>query len=168
MTRIELPDGRRVGIRPIRASDKARMLDAFARLSPVSRYRRFFAPLPALSDRMLAYLTEIDHHDHEALVATEPGGRIVGVARYIRSPDDAGAAELAVTVIDDWQSDHLGTALVGALIQRAREEGVERFTADVLWDNRRMRELLDDIGDPVLLRRQDGVESVMVPIAGGA
>lgn len=161
MTRVDLPDGRHVHIRPIRATDKGRLLDAFAHLSPLSRYRRFFTPMSRLSPEMLAYLTDVDHRDHEALVATAgPDGAIVGVARFIRLAEDPRTAELAVTVLDGWQSDHLGTALMTELIRRARDEGIERFTADVLWENRRMLELINDFGKPDLVARQDGVQTV--------
>ena len=47
------------------------MLRGFERLSPESRYRRFLAPMPELSEAAVRYLTEIDHHDHEAMIALE-------------------------------------------------------------------------------------------------
>jgi GNAT superfamily N-acetyltransferase len=80
---------------------------------------------------MLAYLTEVDHHDHEALVAFDDcSSEGVGVAWYVRV--DGATAEAAVTVADDWQGRGLGTALTSMLAERALEEGIDRFTAVVL------------------------------------
>jgi hypothetical protein len=101
-----LNDGRQVAIRPIGPDDHGRLRASHARLSPESRYRRFLATKPELTSADARYLVEIDGSDHFALVATlpdEPGEPIVAVARYIRLPDDPGAAEYAVVVGDDYQ-----------------------------------------------------------------
>ena len=120
---VTLPDGRRVRVRPIRHEDAPLLLQAFERLSATSRYQRFLGPTDRLSTPMVDYLTSIDHELHEALVAVDESGEIVGVARFIRSLEDTRAAEVAVTVIDDWQSDGVGTVLMERLIPRARELG---------------------------------------------
>jgi RimJ/RimL family protein N-acetyltransferase len=122
-------------LRPLRPDDKRRIAQAFERLSPETRYRRFFAPLPRLSEQDLRYLTEVDHHDHEALAAVNPeNGAIVGVARYVRS-DDPTEAEVAVVVGDPWQGRGVATALLQRLVARAREEGIDHFVALVMSDN---------------------------------
>ena len=86
-------------IRPVRPTDEQLLRDGFARLSAESRYRRFLVPMPRLSAPLVRYLTEVDHHDHEALVAIDPDtGRMVGVARYVRYPDDPTDADLLVAL----------------------------------------------------------------------
>ena len=86
---------------------------------------------------MLAYFTEVDHSDREAIIALEPGsGQPLGVARYIRLNDDPEAAEVAVAVIDDWQRRGLAPALLTELSRRAEDAGVCRFVAVVRADNR--------------------------------
>ena len=125
---VSLRDGTRLDVRSITPDDKAALVDGLERMGPVSRYRRFLAPIGRLRASDLRYLTEVDHHDHEALVARPHGdSQGVGVARYVRLPDDRGAAEFAVAVADDWQGRGVGTALLALLADRAREEGVERF-----------------------------------------
>ena len=115
----------------------------------------------ALSDAELTYLTEVDHHDHEALLAFDAdSGLGIGVARFVRNHEDAGLAEAAVTVTDDAQGRGLGTALLSRLADRAREEGVDRFSALVLADNRDMLDLLERAGE---VRRRD-VEAGVVEI----
>jgi GNAT superfamily N-acetyltransferase len=132
---VELRDGTRIGIRPVRPDDKDAIAAGFARLSPESRYRRFFAPLRELSPRDLAYLTEVDHHDHEALIGfDEASGEPVGVVRYVRGAEPT-EAEVAVVVVDDWQGRGVATALLDGLVTRAREEGIEHFLALVMSDN---------------------------------
>ena len=143
---IELRDGSRVRVRPISAEDKAALSDAFARLSDESRYQRFLSPMPELRPMDLVYLTEIDHHDHEALVAFDPGGAAVGVARYVRWASRPDRAEFAVTVADDWQRRGLGSLLLDRLGARAHAEGVRRFTASVLAENHEMLGLLEKLG----------------------
>jgi len=144
---VQLRDGSPVEIRSLRADDKAGLAAGFARLSELSRYRRFLSPTTRLTNGQLAYLTELDHHDHEALVAIEPASRHgLGVARYVRSSDDPREAEFAVAVADDWQRRGLGTALLGALAARAREEGITRFTGLVQAENRSMQALLQTLG----------------------
>jgi GNAT superfamily N-acetyltransferase len=90
----------------------------------------------------------VDHHDHEALVAIDPvTGNGVGVARFVRVSD--GVAECAVVVADDWQGRGLATELLDQLVERAQEEGVERFTAIVLAENAEALRLLERLGDTV-------------------
>ena len=138
---VELRDGSEIVVRPIQPDDKDAIVAGFDRMSPQSRYRRFFAPLDKLSGRDLRYLTEVDHHDHEALIAFErPTGVPVGAARYVRS-DDPAEAEVAVTVVDDWQGRGASTVLLDSLVERARAEGVERFVALVMSENTEALEL---------------------------
>jgi GNAT superfamily N-acetyltransferase len=131
---IDLADGSRVSIRPIETSDREALNRAFERLGPESRYLRFFAPIARLTDSQLEYLTDVDHHDHEALVAIdEASGEGIGVARFVRT--GANLAEPAVAVVDDWQGRGVGTMLLDALADRAREEGIRTFAASILADN---------------------------------
>jgi GNAT superfamily N-acetyltransferase len=133
--RVTLRDGSRIAIRPVRPGDKSAIAAGFDRLSPRSRYRRFFAPLEELSDRDLAYLTEVDHRDHEALIAFhEATGEPVGVVRYIRVSGTT-EAEVAVVVVDDWQGRGIATALLDRLVDRAREQGITHFLALVQTEN---------------------------------
>ena len=85
---IKLRDGSRIRIRQGHRSDRELLLQGFQRLSPESRYRRFLMAMPKLSEEMVRYLTEIDHHDHEAMIALdERTGEGIGVARYVRNRD---------------------------------------------------------------------------------
>jgi len=144
---IILRDGSRVLLRPGVATDRALLVQAFDRLSPESRYRRFFAPVKSMSEPLLDYLTSLDYVDRFAwaAISAEPGPYGVGVSRYFRLEDPA-AAEMAVTVVDDWQGKGLGRVLLDALVLEALENGIERFEGDVLVENRPMQEMLRRTG----------------------
>jgi nucleotide-binding universal stress UspA family protein len=134
-------------VRPIAPGDRDDLRAAFERLSQRSRYRRFFSPMDHLTESQLDYLTDVDHHDHEALVALDmtSGSGIVGVARFVRS--NGVEAEPAIVVADDWQGRGVGTALLASLAERSREEGVERFKALVLAENDDIVRLLGQLGE---------------------
>jgi RimJ/RimL family protein N-acetyltransferase len=146
-TPATLRDGSTVLIRQVRDTDAPLLAEGFARLSARSRQLRFLGPKKMLSAAELRYLTDVDHHDHEALGALSPAkGHGVGVARYIRDADDPRAAEIAVTIADDWQGRRLGTELLARLSDRARQAGIGRFTATVSADNVAMPRLLWKMG----------------------
>jgi GNAT superfamily N-acetyltransferase len=129
----------RVRIRPLSPADRAALAAAFDHLSEDTRRRRFGGLAAHLGERDLDWLTDIDHHRHEALVATAPGADdVIGVARYVVVPDDPRSAEVAVVVDDDWQGLGIGRRLVAGLIGRARAEGIARLIAHVATDNRRV------------------------------
>jgi RimJ/RimL family protein N-acetyltransferase len=143
---VLLRDGSQVLIRPVHSTDAPLLADGFSRLSAESRWRRFLMAKKDLSPAELRYLTDIDHHDHEALGALDrEDGRGVGVARFVRHPQDPGTAEIAVTVVDDWQRRGLGTELLTQLTARACQEGISRFTALVAADNAAMAGLLHNL-----------------------
>jgi len=142
-----LRDGSTVLIRQVRGSDAPLLADGFARLSARSRQLRFLTAKHTLSAAELRYFTEVDHHDHEAIGALSPAdGRGVGIARYIRDSGDPEAAEIAVTVADDWQGRGLGTELLARLSDRARQAGIARFTATTAYGNAAMAAVLRNMG----------------------
>ena len=95
----------------------ARRLTGWLQSGPARR--RFLTGKDRLSPAELSYFTEVDHHDHEALGAlSQRDGRGVGIARYIRSAEDPQAAEIAVTIVDEFHRRGLGTELLTRLSDR--------------------------------------------------
>lgn len=141
-----LRDGSKVLIRPVEPDDKQGLSEAFERLSEESRYRRFLTSQPRLTKTQLRYLTEVDHRDHEALVALGGDEMPAGVARYVRTEPDSDRAEVAVVVMDDWQRRGVATVLLERLAARAREEGIDHFTATALAQNHAVIDLLEELG----------------------
>lgn len=159
---ITLRSGHRVLVRALRPDDAPGLAEAFEQLSETSRYRRFFTAKPHLSEQTLAFLTAVDHHDHEALVAVSPdSGQLLGVARFIRDAREPDHAEVAVTVADSWQRRGLGTVLLRELAQRAAEEGIGYFTAEILAENQPMLTLADRLGDTETTRQGSTVSALI-------
>jgi RimJ/RimL family protein N-acetyltransferase len=125
-----------VAVHPLEAGDRAAVLEVFAGLGCRSRRLRFLTPKPRLTSADLRQLTAVDHHDHVALVAVSTAtGRPIGVARFVRDPQDQHSADVAVAVVDAWQDRGVGTMLADALARRALEVGVRRFTMMMAPDN---------------------------------
>jgi RimJ/RimL family protein N-acetyltransferase len=164
-----LPDGTQILIRPIEATDKLRLSVALGRLSRETIHRRFLAAKPRLSTAELRYLTEIDGHDHIALVA-EIDGELIAVARSVRFHDRPDTAEMAIVVADRWQHRGIGTALAEALTDAAVATGIRRIAAVMLADNEPARRLLRRIA--AHLERatlsdgaiRDGVREVLIEL----
>src|SRR3954451_16194424 len=135
---VHLRDGTPVLIRPIRADDKRFLSQGLRNMSELSVQRRFLSPKVRFSQSELRYLTEVDGRNHVALVAespTQPARRLIGVARFVRLPEDPHTAEAAIVVADDWHGRGVGSKLAGALAARARGRGIRRFTATMSSDN---------------------------------
>ena len=147
METAQLRDGSTVTIRPIEPGDTDHMREIWDGMSELSRRRRFLAPGSGdVSDADLQYLVDVDHRRHEALLAFDPQGRAIAGARYVRTPDDREAAEVAVGVVDDWHRRGLATVLLDRLTARARENGIRRYTAIVSDDNDIVLGALDRAG----------------------
>ena len=150
---VELQDGTRALIRPIGPRDRKRLNEGFENASAESIFLRFLSPQPRLSSSQLDYLTAIDHIRHEALIAVDPEtGQSFGTARYVRNDAHPETAEFAVGVGDRWMRIGLGTALLGALVFRAREVGVIRFTGLIHADNTAIRRLVEKVAGPYEIR----------------
>jgi RimJ/RimL family protein N-acetyltransferase len=150
-SRHVLADGTAVTLRLVQPSDRDELARQFGRMSPDSRYRRFFSGIRELSPEMLDYLTVVDGRDHFAIIAftesldlKEESG--VGIARFVRLPNEADVAEAAVTVVDDHQGRGIGRILLAALVDAAQERGVKKFRGEVLTSNEPMCKLLEAAG----------------------
>lgn len=156
---LELTDGRRVRVAPVRPHDAPAERDFVGTLSLTSRYRRFHFGLRELSPEASREMTEVDHHDHVAFVARPlDSAVIVADARYVRRADSADA-EFAIAVADAWQGVGLGRALLMHLIEHARAQGVGRLFGDVLWGNAPMFAMVRSLGAE--LRRIPGDATVV-------
>jgi RimJ/RimL family protein N-acetyltransferase len=147
--RAALRDGTPVLLRQIQPEDRDRLAQGLQELSATSRYLRFHADIEELSPAELDHLTQVDHHDHEAIVAIDldrPETPGVGVARYVRDHFERSVAEAVVTVADRYHGQGAATLLFGALAARARSEGIEVLRHDVLDENPVMLAFLEHLG----------------------
>jgi RimJ/RimL family protein N-acetyltransferase len=161
---VTLRDGRVALIAPLHPDDRSRYLGGVSNMSEESLYKRFMSPVARLTESQLRYLLEVDHRDHEALLAIdEESGEAVGVARFIRL-DRPEVAEAAIIVVDSWQGSGLGKAMMGMLAQAAYEVGVKSFEASVLYDNAPMLALIDSLGPRESVKRDGSSLVIEVPL----
>ena len=162
---VTLRDGARLHIRPILPTDRGKLADTQPGFSRESHYKRFFSA-PPLSDKVVQYLVDVDYGDHfawVALAADDAGEPGVASARYIRERAAHDTAEVAFSVIDDYQGRGLGTLLLGALGVAAAENGIRHFRARVLAENEPMRAILRRAGGRLDFA-EPGVLETVVPI----
>jgi acyl-CoA synthetase (NDP forming)/GNAT superfamily N-acetyltransferase len=161
---VLLADGTAVHLRPIEPTDADGIVAMHARFSARTRYLRYFSPYPRIPERDLHRFVNVDHRDREALVV-EAGGRLLAVGRYERLGPDAPDAEVAFVVEDAQQGKGIGSVLLEHLAAAAREEGINRFVAEVLPENGTMLRVFADAGYQVDRRYADGVVHLTFPIA---
>jgi len=158
---VLLTDGGVARLRPIRPADAAKLVEFYDRVSAESKYLRFFAPYPRLSERDVARFTQVDYVDRVAFILTV-GEQMIAVGRYDRVVNDE--AEVAFLVEDAHQGRGIAQLLLEHLAEAARERGITKFVAEVLPENRRMAQVFADAGYRVHKGIQDGVLSVEFPI----
>ena len=156
-------------VRPIRAEDKPLLSDALRRLSDESVQRRFLTPKHSFSGSELRYLTEVNAVDHVALVAEDPADPargLIAVGRFVRLADDPDAAEVAITVADDWQGRGLGSLVGNHLAHAARNRAIRRFTATMAADNRAAHRLMARLTSRLQQRHAGGgVDELILDLA---
>ncbi len=164
-----LRDGTPLLVRRIRPDDKRLLEVGLRQLSDRSVQRRFLSPKRKFSRAELRYLTELDGRSHVALVAespTQPGRRLIGVARFVRLHDDPEAAEAAIVVADDWQGRGVGSMLAREVAARARGLGIKRFTATIAGDNVPAHRLLHNLNAHLEQRTSGhGVSELVLDLA---
>ena len=147
--------------RPLRAGERAPVLEVFAGLSERSRRLRFLGSKPRLLETDLERLVDVGCCGREAVAAIDQAtGRTVGIARFVRD-EGAPEAEIAFAVVDEWQGKGLGRRLLAELRTLAREQGILRFRALVALGNGPALALVRGVGEE-LVRRQAGGEVELV------
>ncbi|ONF73603.1 GNAT family N-acetyltransferase [Amycolatopsis keratiniphila] len=141
--KVTLRDGRTVSVRRLTSADAAELGEAIRHADAGTLHGRFCGPPPKVTPRLLEHLTELDFHRRYALVAREPDGHGVAVARY-EATQDPGVAEIAVAVDPRWRRAGVASALIRRLAVAALRNGFDRFTVTYLADNRPVADLLDE------------------------
>jgi acetyltransferase len=153
-------------VRPIRPDDAQMLQDLVRSLSPESRYFRFVSSFNELPATMLSRFTLIDYDREMALVAVvnerKKGGegslveadRIVGVSRYVITPDQA-SCEFSLVVAEDMKGRGLGSRLMENIMDAARERGLSEIVGLVLRSNSAMLKLMRGMGFEVKAFAED-------------
>jgi RimJ/RimL family protein N-acetyltransferase len=165
---VRLRDGTEAVVVPLLPANREALRHEYEHLSLETRFGRFLAAVPHLTDAMLdRVVDDVDNRDHVALVLlvlAEDGTEVpAGLARIIRYPDDATAADLAVTVVDEWQGRGVATELLRLLV-RERPHGVKRILTEVSATNAPSLAMLRRIGKVRVSRAEAGVLHVEVDL----
>ena len=158
-TTMALDDGTQINFRPIHPTDEPRMRDLFYALSQQSVYYRWMSHLKRMPRKEIQNYVYIDHRDQVSIVGTLPeshGEEIIAVGGYFLNPK-TNRAEVAFTVLDDWQNRGIGTYLLRQLIRVAKRYGIAGFTAEVLRQNKAMQTVFNNADCRVKSRLEEGV-----------
>ncbi|OKH93315.1 bifunctional GNAT family N-acetyltransferase/acetate--CoA ligase family protein [Streptomyces uncialis] len=160
---VVLRDGGTARIRPITVDDADRLVSFYEHVSDESKYYRFFAPYPRLSDKDVHRFTHHDFVDRVGLAATI-GGEFIATVRYDRidavgrpATAPADEAEVAFLVQDAHQGRGVASALLEHIAAVARERDIRRFAAEVLPANTKMIKVFTDAGYQQKRSFEDGV-----------
>jgi GNAT superfamily N-acetyltransferase len=161
-----LRDAMEIEIRAQRRQDREDLEAAILHMSNESFYRRFFVAKHHFSEKEAEYFLNIDFINHVALIAvahenSKPA--IVGAGRYVVVAP--GTAEVALGVIDEYQGQGIGGALMRNLSSIARQAGLNRLIAEVLASNGAMLKLFEKSGMHMSKRREDAVVHVTLTYA---
>jgi ribosomal protein S18 acetylase RimI-like enzyme len=157
----KLRDGRSVTIRALKPEDRSAMLSAVGRVSAQSLYRRFFGPKRGFSEKEVDFFVNVDFVNHVALVASVKEGEdntIIGAGRYVVT--QPGAAEVAFAIVDEYQGQGIGSALLRHLVLIGRESGIRQLAAEVLPENAPMLAMFRKFGF-TFKRGEDAVHVVL-------
>ena len=159
-----LRDGRKIQIRALRPQDRDGLTSAVARVGKESLYRRFFAGKREFSEKEVSFFVDVDFVNHVALVAVVKEGQatIVGGGRYVVVRP--GQAEVAFAVIDEYQGQGIGAALMRHLGAIARHSGLRELIAEVLSENVAMLKVFEKSGLEMSTKREGAVVHVSLRI----
>ena len=145
----QLEDGRRICIRTVTPTDEARLRHGIARMSPRSRYLRFFSGATSPPDWVIDRLLDADgtlHIAWGAIDLSDPGESAMAVVHAMR-PDAADRVmEFSVGVVDAYHGLGLGRLLTATLLLDAADEAVDTFSAHVLAENDAARGFIRKLG----------------------
>jgi len=166
---ITLPDGGVMRMRLVQPVDREGIIHAFDSLSAETRVQRWFYPKMSLSeDEVEALISPADDH-HGAISAieldadgNEKSG--IGMARFVRSKENPDAAEIAITIVDDWQGLGIGRILLHRLLAMVSERGIPYVDGRLQADNLPMRHLLEPYVPQGGFRREDSTLTFRFPV----
>ncbi len=161
---LKLHDGTKLRLRPLRATDEELLRDMFRRCSEETVHRRFLSAVRSIGHADLRDFLDLDYRNRYAHVAMHgpPGhGKMIGLAQYSFDPQ-SGLADVAFTVEDDWQHRGIGTSLLQALLEVAKENIAEGVTAHVQVENSPMLKVFHRCGFPVETKLEEGQYSLKI------
>lgn len=166
-----LTNGVTIRLRAIEAGDRIALREQlFLKLGKESLRNRFFGFKADLSESELTNFCRVDFCRHVAVVAevlSSGSRRLVGVGRMVRASSGAVAAEIAITVQDEFQGLGIGGMLLRKLVDAARELGIERLVGSMFAQNYRMAKLVRASGLPCETSLDNGILTLSIDLRAG-
>jgi RimJ/RimL family protein N-acetyltransferase len=153
----KLRNGQWIEIRALRPQDRDDLIAAVSRTSSESLYRRFFAIRRHFTETEESFYLNVDFVSHVALIAlADENGQpvIIGGGRYVVG--EPGQAEVAFTVVDKYQRQGIGAALLRHLAIIAKQAGLRELVAYVMAENRAMLKVFEKSGLKCTAKREAG------------
>jgi RimJ/RimL family protein N-acetyltransferase len=166
---ITLPTGSVMRLRLVRAADREGIIEAFDRLSAETRVQRWFYPKMRLSEDEIEALIAQGDDNNGAISAIELDAdgeekSGIGMARFVRSHENPDAAEIAITIVDDWQGLGIGRILLHRLLAMISERGIPFVDGRLQAENSRMRTLLEPYVPEGGFHREDEALTFRFPV----
>lgn len=155
--------GTKFNIASLTPADRAQIQAGLKYMSHESIRNRFMGSKREFSEKELDYLTSLDGINHYAVGVEEAGAphRGVAVIRMVRSASDSTEAEVAITIIDDYQKKGLGSFLLDVLYLAALERGISKFAFTFFPQNEGIIRLIEKKGVPKTTRSHDSVRMLL-------
>lgn len=152
-----------IRLRPLRVDDMDREHRFFKSLSVHTRQMRLMGSVRDLTPEQLRQACDIDENVAFAVAATAVDihgeEQFVGVARFSPSNEaqysDAGQAEFAVVVNDEWQRMGIARRLMRQVLYQARKLGYRGVQSETFSINEGMIGLARSLGMTVTRSRED-------------
>jgi acetyl coenzyme A synthetase (ADP forming)-like protein len=166
--RLILRDGSTASIHVATPKDQQALREFFERLSPESRYQRFFSfRLP--DDQLLGTLCDSSNpRECLTLIVTriiEGARRVIATGSYVLA--EPKKAEVGVVAADQFQGKGLATLLLERLSLLAVRNGILRFQAVTHADNRRMLEIFQHSGFILEQQANQGLIDIELSVQSG-
>jgi GNAT superfamily N-acetyltransferase len=131
--------------------NKKQISDGIRDMSPETIRQRFLGSKREFSDKELQYLTVLDGWNHYAIGVEERDKlkRGVAIIRMVRSSHSETEAEIAITIIDDYQRKGLGSFLLNLIMLAAMERKIETLSFTFLPQNVAIVKLIKGAGIPI-------------------
>ena len=160
--------GTEILLRPIRITDESILKDFFYSLSDKSMYRRFMSPRKDMPHKQLQEFVVIDYTTEMVILASVKQGEkeiAVGLGQYAIA-GETHMAEVAFTVLDDFQNKGIGTELLSYLTYLAKKQGLLGFMAETLMENQQMLRVFDKMGFDIKKSMAGGVYELKMLFKG--
>jgi GNAT superfamily N-acetyltransferase len=129
-------------------NNKEQISKSLRDMSAESIRNRFLGSKKEFSVAELEYLSNLDGTNHYAIgiEEREKPFRGIAIARMVRTASETPEAEIAITIIDDYQALGMGTVLMKMMVLAAAERSVERLSFTFLPQNEGIIKLINKIG----------------------